>query len=102
MIAPGRGSGAPGTGQRAESMAVRENAVLLALTAFAGFALAPLVESPASESTWTESVETVSAVSAETTGRGAWIGRGVQGGGPGSVTRANGSRANDSDDVLIN
>ena len=40
MIAPGSGSGAPGTGHRAESAAVSGNGFLFGLTVFAGLALA--------------------------------------------------------------
>ena len=82
MIAPGSGSGAPGTGQRAESAGVKVNELRLGLMVLAGVMLDAPAESTTRESAFTESVETESATeSAGTIGRGAWIPRGVQRGG---------------------
>ena len=81
MIAPGSGSGAPGTGQRAESVAVSGKGFFLGFTGAASFAAAALAESVVSESSGAESVTTESVVSGGTAGRGAWIARGTQPGG---------------------
>jgi hypothetical protein len=86
MIAPGSGSGAPGTGQRAESAGDNGKGFLLGLTVLAGFTLDLPAESIATESTFTESVETESVTeSAGAIGRGTWIARGAQRGGPESL-----------------
>ena len=85
MIAPGGGSGAPGTGHRAESAAVNGNGSFRGL-AFSAFARPALLVSGSSESIDVESKASESeTLSTGTLGRGAWIARGVHRGGAGSL-----------------